>query len=76
MTAAAIDQMTQLRAIQHRSVEQYFGEQTRIARTLAEMPVMTEGAATLSAAFADLDDNPCALMTEYGGEDTFRIVAR
>ena len=56
MTAAAIDQMTQLRAIQHRSVEQYFGEQTRIARTLAEMPVMTEGAATLSAAFADLDE--------------------
>ncbi len=56
MTAAAIDQMTQLRAMQQRSVEQYFGEQTRIARTLAEMPVMTEGAATLSAAFADLDE--------------------
>ena len=56
MTAAALDQMVQLRALQHRSVEQYFAEQMRIARTLSEMPALTEGVATLSAAFADLDD--------------------
>jgi len=56
MTTSALDQMTQLRAIQQREVEQYFVEKNRIARTLGEMPAMTEGVATLAAAFADLDD--------------------
>ena len=60
LTQSVTDQLTQLRDMQRRAVERYFNAKLREIRTVASMPVMTEGVTVLAAAFNDFADQPDA----------------